>query len=289
MRIERGSTIAGIDAKQVRDAMKRASSKHYLFDWTYLANFLHIDPATAKEIIKELISLGYIEKNSNHAKCWEFTIKGNSFSMAKALKPMSRQKANELIVNVMKRVEQVNANKSLLYQVDIVTVFGSFLSDAEYLNDLDLAINLIPVYDDNTWMEISNAVILGRDASDIPACKEFSKRCLDYAQKAQENGDASLHSFEEVLYWPNNEIYRYIKNGSLRISLHDMEQIKSLAITNPSFQYKIIYQNNSFGSQMRRSFQYLRALKYNRLDKAVRAYEHKASLNSLLRSSNGRS
>ena len=42
------------------------------------------------------------------------------------------------------RVRQVNSNSGFLYRVRKVVVFGSFLSDAPFVGDLDLAVDLCP-------------------------------------------------------------------------------------------------------------------------------------------------
>ena len=42
------------------------------------------------------------------------------------------------------RVRQVNCNSRFLYRVRKIVVFGSFLSDAPFIGDLDLAVDLCP-------------------------------------------------------------------------------------------------------------------------------------------------
>lgn len=63
--------------------------------------------------------------------------------------PVSRQSAEKTTREFLDRVQQVNCSSRFLYRVRKVVVFSSFLSDAPFVGDLDLAVDLCPKEQDS--------------------------------------------------------------------------------------------------------------------------------------------
>ena len=125
--------------------------------WTVetAAERLRISSQTARRVISKLAALKYIERQ-RHDKhfYWQTTLKGNSLGLATAARPISRETAQRVISDFLERCRKVNADAYYLYRVKRTLVFGSFLSNAQQLNDVDLAIELEPKEPDrNRHME----------------------------------------------------------------------------------------------------------------------------------------
>jgi len=78
---------------------------------------------------------------------------------------VTRKTADRALHEFLDRVRTLNANKDALYQVPEVVIFGSYLTDAERLGDVDLAIEPVQVRmarDDEvlsarpTWQHLRN-------------------------------------------------------------------------------------------------------------------------------------
>jgi predicted nucleotidyltransferase len=61
---------------------------------------------------------------------------------AKMLKRINRSKADFYVAELLRRADEINANHELLYRVKRITAFGSYISDAADLGDIDIAVEL---------------------------------------------------------------------------------------------------------------------------------------------------
>jgi len=101
------------------------------------------------------------------------------------------------------RVRRVNEDAYYLYKVTRVEVFGSYLTDREKLNDVDLAVELEPKYQD--W--------------DQQQTYEQER-----IQEASRKGRTFRH-FTDAMGWPRNETLLFLKSRSRTISLHDISDV----------------------------------------------------------------
>lgn len=110
-------------------------------------NFFDLDREKADALIIELERESYIKKAGRFRdeQLWGNTIKGNALALASAAKPILRSTAERKINEFLERVKEVNRNDYYLYKIKKVVVFGSYLSDAEKLGDIDLAIEIVPI------------------------------------------------------------------------------------------------------------------------------------------------
>ncbi|MFA5848193.1 MAG: hypothetical protein WC855_14985 [Thermodesulfovibrionales bacterium] len=177
----------------------------------------NVDSKTAKGIISLLKRRGYIEPIKISGKTyWKNTIKGNSLALSSAAPPISRTTAERKLKEFLDRVLAVRNSKYYLYKVTKVVVFGSYLSDKDKINDVDLSISLI--------------------------AKEKNR------QRRRKLEDERIHSaisygkvfgnvVEQVL-WPQFEVIKFLKGHSRSIGLHIDEEIAKKS------KHKIIYRDD---------------------------------------------
>jgi hypothetical protein len=89
--------------------------------------------APAKTLFDHLLAEGYIEANGR------VTIAGSALGMAKFIPRISRAKAETLLAEFLERVAEANADLDVGYWITEVRVFGSYLTDADDLGDVDIA------------------------------------------------------------------------------------------------------------------------------------------------------
>ncbi len=114
--------------------------------------------------------------------------------------------AGELLAKFLQRVQQVNASEEYLYTVSRVDVFGSYLSNQPTLNDLDLAIELQPREPDPD--------------KHFDACEAESRAAYAAGRR--------FPSYADQLGWPEEQVRRFLKARSPRLSLHGIDEPRQL-------------------------------------------------------------
>jgi predicted transcriptional regulator len=187
-----------------------------------VAIVLNLPNTTTKQVIEQLITEDYLilnkEKSGNKYQ-YELaeTSKGRRFGIASAAPVISRQKATQLLNDLIKRAEVINANKDLVYFVERIKVFGSYLSDKGTLGDLDVGFKL-------------SSKNNGIDFTSLNQKRIF---------QAKTNGKI-FKSFIDELYWPYREIELMLKNKQRSLSLHNEEKdgVLNLAESRLVYQYE---------------------------------------------------
>ena len=201
MKIDSQDTISNISIIKIRGFLRNArdqwSSRH-------LEKALGLHPEHTETLVNELLSLGLIEYVDQYEgeKYWGNTIKGNALANASAAKSVNRKTAEKALNLFLERVEHVNSNPYYLYKVKRVLIFGSFLSDSETVNDIDLAIELTP-----------------KEVNPNIRNSQFEQR----RKEALENG-RSFGTFVEELFWPEKETRLYLKSRSRILSFHSFDR-----------------------------------------------------------------
>lgn len=201
LKINSKDKLAGQPILIIRDFLRYVQSMQ--FWWIgLLKNKLKISDKAAKEIVKVLLDENYIKEAERfrNEKTWVNTIKGNSLAMASAAVPIHRKTAGRLLKEFMERVNYVNENDNYAYKVIKVIIFGSYLSDNERLNDIDIAIELAPKEKDENKQR-----------------QKEQERVLN----AVKNG-RSFSSYCDQIFWPSVEVLLFLKNHSRSISLHNI-------------------------------------------------------------------
>jgi len=146
MRIKPDEVVAGFTARKIRELLRQSvdslSARH-------ATKILEIKTKQAIRLLERLEQGGLLERNpalpnSDDEQSWKRTVKGGALANALFSTPVSRQSAEKRMREFLDRVQQVNCSSRFLYRVRKVVVFGSFLSDAPFVGDLDLAVDLCP-------------------------------------------------------------------------------------------------------------------------------------------------
>jgi hypothetical protein len=141
MRLNRGDRIAGVDVLRLRRYFQRFGSEQV--NYATVAEEFSVTKRQAETILAELRKVEMISQcEFQHDKkmvSYRTTIKGNALGMAKAGKTVTRASGDEVLREFLDRVRAVNGRQELAYSVESAVVFGSYLSDAKRLNDLDIA------------------------------------------------------------------------------------------------------------------------------------------------------
>jgi predicted transcriptional regulator len=161
MRLDLTETFAGVPARRVRDVLRRAGSRWVTPYW--LADATGASDDQADNLVDTLVSRGLIERDEDE-EVVKLTELGIAFSQA-SLTTVTRKTADRLLHEFLDRVRALNADEDALYQVPEVVIFGSYLTNAERLGDVDLAIEPVQVRmarDDEvlsarpTWQHLRN-------------------------------------------------------------------------------------------------------------------------------------
>lgn len=191
MRISRDQVICGVPAFDLRAAFKVLS-----YGWTSsaLEDLLKVTPAEAQSILAELVEAGYVEPEGGQR--FRLTLQGGALAAANALKPISRKRAEELVTEVAQRASEINEDEQELYRVSKLWVFGSYLSNAPELGDVDIAFQLDRK---DSWLPMPDGEHAYAEGKPPPK----SWRGL-------------LHKME----WPRESVLRRLKAKRMHISLH---------------------------------------------------------------------
>ena len=197
MRIDPKSKIAGQPALKMRAFLRTAGDSGW--NVLFVKNFFKITNEEALQTLKDLAQDGYIEPDSFQNEFWKTTLKGNSLSLASAAASLHRATADKNLKELLERVHQVKSNDNFVYYVKSISVFGSYLTNKQKINDIDLVIELAPK---KTVQSEQEAI---------------EKECRE---KAWESG-RSFSSMIDNLFWPQTMVKLFLKNRSRVFSFHE--------------------------------------------------------------------
>jgi DNA-binding MarR family transcriptional regulator len=203
MRIQPDALVAGLPARQIRELLRQ--SDHFL-SHHHVQEILGLNRKQSMHLLDRLEREGYIEKNSDAAdydteRYYKRTLKGGTLCKALFSRPVSRETAEKRLNEFMARVQQVNTDSYFLYRVRNVILFGSFLTDAPFVGDLDLAVGLEPKEPDRTK---------GVDME------------LARGEEAARNG-RQFSNFLELLSFAEREVKLFLKGRSRIIQMTDLD------------------------------------------------------------------
>jgi predicted nucleotidyltransferase len=124
----------GQSLRKVRDFL-REHEHHNSFSNADVARYFGAD------ITNNLVAHGLIEAVARQGR-FEASSLGSRLINLRLLPRIDRAKAERMLAALLERVREVNARTELLYRVKRVHVFGSFITDAPDLGDIDLALEL---------------------------------------------------------------------------------------------------------------------------------------------------
>ena len=201
MRIDSSEKISETPILRVRELLRRG--RNSMWGERFVRSTLGLDLEQAQQLINELAQREIIEyvKGIDGEYLYELTVKGNAFANATAAKPIMRKTADRAISQLLDRVKEVNNDPYFLYEVKRVVVFGSYLSNSEKINDVDIAIELVSKEQNLELRE-----------------KHFTQRREEVARKGKYFGNII-----EELAWPEIEVRKFLKSRSRSLSFHLIE------------------------------------------------------------------
>jgi len=186
VRIGRDQKIAGQPVRKVRDFLVKHS---FGFGPRNVAKHFGTD------ITADLVIAGLIERDKNSYKT---TAAGDRLANANLVPPIDRAKAKRIVDEFLQRVDAINASDELLMRVKEVRAFGSFITSASDLSDIDLAIELkrkeMP---GELWVALSRA-----------RAKATGRRLRD----------------SDEVWYGEMEVRRMLKNRNPYLSLHNIDE-----------------------------------------------------------------
>jgi len=199
MRIDKTQIIAGFPAIIARDFLMKFMDR--LFTADDVVHHFKTDTSAATVIIKNLMEIEYVEPvEIRKNQFWSVTTAGRTLALASAAKPILRKTADKKIAELLERVAIINSSNHYVYAVTKVVVFGSYLSEQDRINDVDIAIAL--------------------EKKTMSAAR-FEDLCKRSIQKAQKDG-RRFSTQVEMIYWPQQEVHLFLKSRSKAISLHSL-------------------------------------------------------------------
>ena len=216
MRIQPDALVAGLPARQIRELLRQSRNSLSHHD---AQDLLGLDRKQSTRLLDRLEREGYIVRDSEAPESemeryYKQTLKGGTLCKALFSRPVSRKTAEKRLSEFMARVQRVNADSYYLYRVRKVVLFGSFLTDAPSVCDLDLAVGLEPKEPDRTK---GVGIELAR------------------GEEAARNG-RQFSNFLELLYFAEREVKLFLKGRSRIIQMTDLEDgILKIA------KYRVIY------------------------------------------------
>jgi predicted nucleotidyltransferase len=211
----KGAQIAGHPAIAVRNMLRRFYSGFSKF---HVAERFNVSPHEADEVIKQLLDGGYVEfgERQDGADYYKPTGKGVKLIQASAVDKMPRAKAEQIVVGLMKRVGEINANADYVYRVSTVIVFGSYARGEPLLSDVDIATDL-----ERKWPE-----------------EEHQRHEKERIRLAFANGRRFPNCVRE-LFWPQQEIMLHLKGRARGLNLqplHDFMEMRK----DEDFAYRVL-------------------------------------------------
>jgi hypothetical protein len=162
-----------------------------------------MDATTAKAFWSALLAEGYIQREAAFGpdtEAYSRTIKGAAVAGASAAPPLKRHVVETRLRELVERMAAANDDDRFYVGVQDADVFGSYLTDAPTLSDLDVHYT--------TYRKI-----------DDPA--EFARVTEDAARASGRR----FSRYIDLLFWPEAELRKFLKNRSRVYSLADNSQL----------------------------------------------------------------
>lgn len=232
----KGIQIARISAVTIRDMLRRVNE---LLCAEYVAARCKVSLRRAKQIVKTLVSEGYLEFDRRHkvlvnpyvagkeepqyrhVPYYKLTAKGEKLAQASAINKMPRAKAERILARLLERVEEVNATAHYLFRIPTVIVYGSYVRGEAFLSDVDIAVDLEPKWE--------------------RASKEYEVQSKKRVELAQAKG-RRFANIVEYLYWPEREVMLHLKARTRGLSLHSVDDFVRMR-KDDNFVYKVLIGN----------------------------------------------
>jgi hypothetical protein len=151
MKVERNSLIAGRPIRKVRDFLRWASTGCFRREGV-------VAQLGEPDATDDLIAAGLIQEDGTQrdgVPRFEVTAAGVRLASTNLVPRITRAKADAILDGFMQRVAEVNASSELISRVAEIYVFGSYITDAPEVGDIDLSVKLERKIEEG-WIELSH-------------------------------------------------------------------------------------------------------------------------------------
>lgn len=186
MRVQRDQVLYGMPVLDIRRLLRKVELSLTV---DYAGHILQCSSEAALRVIEGLHADGYLERGPNDIDCWALTQKGAQLRAATAAEPISRKTADRLLKELLCRVETINTSVDYLHKISCLIVFGSYLTDATKLSDLDVGYRLGPKVIDR---------------------QEHDKLCDDQIRTEHSRGRRFRNIVDEI-YWPQTKVLQALR------------------------------------------------------------------------------
>ena len=202
MQIDSKGRLNGIPITEIRSLFRKAGLNGAL-STGFVREELTLNERKATSLLLSLQAEGLIERTDSG---WSLTKNGVRLRAASAAKPLLRSTADRLLQELLDRIQELNQSPLFLARVERAIVFGSYLSKADRLGDLDVAIQWQRKEAD---FEKHNAANTERVIAEINRGRHFA-------------------NMTEQLYWWQREGFLFLRNRKRGLSLHDYASEKEI-------------------------------------------------------------
>jgi predicted nucleotidyltransferase len=204
MQVNKNEIIAGAPATTLRDFLKKAPDD---FNVSAVGALLWKPEQRNREYLEELVTLGYLSKDEHG---YHKTDQALRFGKAKFLNQLTRRRADILLNNVICTAAAINNIDELTHYVEELHVFGSYLTDAPNLSDLDIIVCLMPKSEDP---------------------REQLARSIERAEAS-----GKQMGFLDQAAYGENEVLRLLKGPSRHLDLCDRDHLSL-----PGLESKLVF------------------------------------------------
>jgi len=200
MRIRARDTFAGYPIMKVRELLRKWGNGTRV---EFVARVMRVSKAKAQCLVDELLASGFIEEARDaDGDCgFNATVKGAALAQATASKPLLRSTVEVKLKELVERMVQLNGSHEHLVGVEAAYVYGSYLSDAPTLGDLDVSV---------TFFRKERAA---------------GERYTELALADARGSGRRFSNFLEKLVWPERKALLFLKQRSRVFSLHTDEPL----------------------------------------------------------------
>lgn len=213
MYLDKNSLFFGYPASLVRKVFRKIGGDDV--NARFFSHHMGIHKAQANMLIQNLIKEGYLEPKTrnNQDGFVATTIKGNSLAMASFAAPITKRTADQKIDELIERAKIVNTSSDYLYKVTRIAVFGSYLTNKDRINDIDVDVLLEPKYPKEIQRENERA----------------------FTEEAVRKGKR-IRNFIEQLCYPLLMTRKFLQHRSRALSLHYGDGVLDMV------EYKIVFE-----------------------------------------------
>lgn len=190
--------VCGVRAHDLRRLFK---DDH--FGEPITARVLRLKGTDTSTVLRCLRRQGWIKPSPLFKGAWSPTLKGGALSTVTFGPRIRRATADRLMKGLIHRLQIVN-RRGFAFTVESVIVFGSYLSDAPDLGDIDLAVHLRPRHDD------------------VQKQLRLEEHRRSMAPRYRVATEAKRES------WPEKEVLVFLRNRSPRFSFHELDELPRL-------------------------------------------------------------